>query len=50
MSIKHWLAHRLGWNGGRIASWLVGDTVMIGFLCSCGSLSGIHESLARDKN
>lgn len=33
--IIHWIAHRLGTNRGFVESWIVGDSVIIGFFC-CG--------------
>lgn len=43
--IRHTLAHRLGWNRGRVVSWIdtAGD-VVVGFRCDgCGWVSGIHR-------
>jgi len=46
--MKHWLAHRLGWNLGRGVSWWAGDRLMMAFKCDgCQSLSHIHESVVR---
>ena len=47
--IAHWFAHLLGLNCGRVISWTRKDgTVMIGFRCECGNVSGIHPSLAKE--
>jgi hypothetical protein len=41
--IKHWLAHRLGWNEGEVATWSMTENIMVGFRCyGCGKLSGVH--------
>lgn len=45
MSIKHWLAHQLGWNEGDIQTRSVGDSVIVWFRCAgCGKVSGIHRA------
>ena len=43
-ALQHWLAHRLGWNGGVVVTWWSGDRqLMVGFLCDgCQKLSGVH--------
>lgn len=42
--MRHWLAHRLGWNGGRVVSWTDRHgAVWVAFRCSgCGSYFGAH--------
>ncbi len=43
--IKHWLAHRLGWNEGDIETHWAGDRVIVWFRCAgCGKVSGIHKA------
>ena len=45
MTIKHWLAHRLGWNEGDIETHWWGDRVVVWFRCDgCGKVSGIHKA------
>lgn len=42
--LLHWLAHLTGWNHGWVETWWHGKTLMVGFRCDCGRLSGIHPS------
>jgi hypothetical protein len=46
MTIKHRLAHRLGWNEGNVETWLERhDRLMVAFRCDgCHRLFGVHVS------
>jgi len=43
--IGHRISHCFGLNTGQIETWWEGNRRMIGFRCSCGQLSGAHESI-----
>ncbi len=38
------LLHRMGWNSGAIQAWAdPSGRIMVGFMCECGDLHGVHE-------
>jgi hypothetical protein len=45
-SIKHWLAHRTGWNEGDVVSgWDDHGHLFVWFACrGCGKISGVHQA------
>jgi hypothetical protein len=45
LTIRHWLAHRLGWNEGDIETHWAGGRLLVWFRCAgCGKVSGIHKA------
>jgi hypothetical protein len=44
--LRHWLAHRLGWNQGHVETfWTIADhRLKVCFRCDgCGEVSDVHE-------
>lgn len=44
--IRHWLAHLLGWNYGRIETFNIGERLFVCFVCSCGARVAEHDVTA----
>ena len=34
--MRHWLAHRLGWNHGHVQTFWYDRWVWVAFVCECG--------------
>lgn len=51
-SIRHRIAHLLGWNYGRVESWRMDNgEAYIGFRCTtCGDVSGSRSRFCHPKN
>ena len=49
-NVLHWIAHQLGWNEGKVVTWLEDNQIFLAFECSgCGkiaesSVAKINES------
>lgn len=44
--LLHWVAHKFGWNFGRVYTELRGNDVWIGFKCDgCGEIQGFHKAV-----
>jgi hypothetical protein len=44
MTLRHWLAHLLGWNTGEVYVWWDRGNIMVGFRCDgCDTISGVHK-------
>jgi len=47
VGLIHWLAHKFGWNSGRVITWFEPDreALLVGFKCDrCGTIGGVHEA------
>lgn len=48
MGIKHWLAHKLGWNLGKVETFWSSGRLMVCFRCSgCNRVSDVHATTVR---